>query len=73
MDTKSEAALACSVNEAAGLVGVSRSRLYLEIASGRLRVRKVGKRTIVETAALRDWLAAQALGGPAARAKVGRA
>lgn len=50
--------LARSVQEAAYEVGISRSMLYREISAGRLRSRKVGRRTIVLDADLTEWLEA---------------
>lgn len=52
------APLAVSVKEAARLVSVGRSTLYTEIAAGRLKVMKVGRRTLVRVAELDQWLSA---------------
>lgn len=49
--------LAYSIREAADAIGVSRSSMYLEIAEGRLRVRKVGRRSVISDADLSTWLA----------------
>jgi excisionase family DNA binding protein len=48
--------LAYSVDAAAALIGLGRSKLYLEVASGRLRVCKVGSRTIIRRADLIAYL-----------------
>ncbi len=46
-----------SVIEAARLAGVGRSTIYEELASGRLQARKLGRRTVILDADLRQWLA----------------
>ena len=51
--------LAIPINEAARLGGVGRSTIYNEIANGNLKVRKVGRRTIVAMEDLRAWLASK--------------
>jgi excisionase family DNA binding protein len=48
--------LAVSVTVAARLTGLSRSTLYAEMAAGRLAYAKVGKRRLIPTEALLDWL-----------------
>ena len=50
--------LGLTVPEAAKVAGVGRSTVYEELASGRLKARKLGRRTIILEADLRDWLAA---------------
>ena len=50
--------LGYSIHESAKLAGVGRSTIYEELASGRLRGRKLGRRTIITGADLREWLAA---------------
>lgn len=52
--------LAVPVPEAARLAGCGRSTLYAEIKSGNLKIRKVGRRTIIAMADLREWLASKA-------------
>jgi excisionase family DNA binding protein len=42
-----EAKAAFNVDEAAQLIGVGRSTLYLEIKAERLKVRKLGSRTLI--------------------------
>jgi excisionase family DNA binding protein len=51
-----DAAIAVGIDEAARLIGVGRTLLYREIGEGRLRIRKVGKRTLVPIAELTAWL-----------------
>ncbi len=48
--------LAYSVEQAARLVSISRRQLYEEIGSGRLLTRKVGKRRLVLSEDLKNWL-----------------
>jgi excisionase family DNA binding protein len=48
--------LALSVAEAAKMLGISRSTLYAEIASGRIEIKKAGKRTLIPVDAARRWL-----------------
>jgi excisionase family DNA binding protein len=50
--------LGYSVHESAKLAGVGRSTIYEELATGRLRGRKLGRRTIITESDLREWLAA---------------
>ncbi len=52
-----------SVDEAAGALGIGRSALYGELQAGRLRSVKVGRRRLVPSGALRDFIASD----PAAR------
>lgn len=51
--------LAVPIPEAARLGGVGRSTIYAEIKSKRLKIRKVGRRTIVAMDDLRAWLASK--------------
>jgi excisionase family DNA binding protein len=48
--------LALSMAEAAKATGLSRSRLYLEVGAGRLRIKKAGRRTLVTLAELTRFL-----------------
>lgn len=57
-DTMTEP-LAVPIPEAARLGGVGRSTIYAEIKSKRLKIRKVGRRTIVAMDDLRAWLASK--------------
>lgn len=52
------ARLCYSVDDAATLMSVGKRSIYREIKSGRLRVAKMGKRTLVPADAISDWLAA---------------
>ena len=51
--------LAVPIPEAARLGGIGRSTIYAEISKGNLKIRKVGRRTIVAMEDLRDWLASK--------------
>jgi excisionase family DNA binding protein len=46
-----------SINQAAATLGISRSLLYKQINSGRLKSVKVGKRRLIPRDAQREWLA----------------
>jgi excisionase family DNA binding protein len=48
--------LAFSPNEAAEALGISRAKLYEELASGRLRSLRAGKRRLIPIGALDEWL-----------------
>lgn len=50
--------LAVSIAEAARMVGIGRTSLYAAIAAGKIKTRKSGRRTLVETQALRQFLEA---------------
>jgi excisionase family DNA binding protein len=45
-----------AVRETAALLGVGKNLIYREISGGRLRVAKMGKRTLVPADAIREWL-----------------
>lgn len=45
-----------SVEEAADLIGCGKTRLYEEIARGRLQTLKIGRRRLVSSTALRDYV-----------------
>ena len=47
---------AISIAEAVRLVGLGRTSLYAAIAAGKLKTRKAGRRTLVETSALRHFI-----------------
>ena len=51
--------LAVSIHEASRISSCGRSTLYSEIKSGKLKIRKVGRRTIVALDDLRAWLASK--------------
>ena len=46
-----------SVDEAAALLGIGRSRTYDEIAAGRLRSLRVGRRRLVPSGAIGEYIA----------------
>jgi excisionase family DNA binding protein len=48
--------IAVSIAEAVRMVGLGRTSLYAAIAAGKLKTRKAGRRTLVETAALRQFI-----------------
>jgi excisionase family DNA binding protein len=50
--------LAYSISEVADITGVGRSILYQEIGEGRLRARKLGRRSLIFDDDLKAWLAA---------------
>jgi excisionase family DNA binding protein len=50
--------IADPVSVAAHRLGIGRANLYKEIAAGRLRVRKLGRRTLIERSEQERWLAA---------------
>ena len=54
--------LAVPIPEAARLGGVGRSTIYTEISKGNLKIRKVGRRTIIAMDDLRNWLATKSGG-----------
>jgi excisionase family DNA binding protein len=54
---ESSCRLAHSVSEVVKLTGVGRSVLYEQIGEGRLRIRKLGRRTLIFDADLKAWLA----------------
>ena len=47
---------ALRVNEACDALGISRTKLYAELASGRLTARKTGSVTLIPVASLNAWL-----------------
>lgn len=51
--------LAVPIPEAARLSGCGRSTIYSEISKGNLKIHKIGRRTIVTLADLRQWLASK--------------
>ena len=50
--------LADNPADAAHRLGICRSMLYAEIGAGRLRVRKFGRRTLIERSEQERWLTA---------------
>ena len=57
MSTGTLAKLAYTIPQAVEASGISRSSIYLAIASGRLAARKAGKRTLIQDRELRRFLA----------------
>jgi excisionase family DNA binding protein len=47
---------ALSVNEACASLSISRSKLYEEVAAGRLRALKAGSRTLIPVTSRDAWL-----------------
>lgn len=50
--------IAYSIDDACRACGIGRSKLYTEIAAGRLKTYKIGRRRLVAPRDLREWLAA---------------
>ena len=48
--------LALTVEEAAKAAGVGRTTIFLELRRGRLKARKVGRRTVISVVDLHAWL-----------------
>jgi excisionase family DNA binding protein len=48
--------LAMSVSEAVRVSGLGKTSLYAAIAAGKIRIKKAGRRTLVETAELRRFI-----------------
>lgn len=55
---KELAPYAVSIADAVKIVGLGRTSLYAAIAAGKLKTRKSGRRTLIETAALRQFIEA---------------
>ncbi len=56
MNTQKTERLAYSVGDAAAAISISRRMLYREMAAGRLKFSKIGKRTIISADAIREFL-----------------
>lgn len=56
MMTEDTRKLALSVDEAAGRAGVGRDKIYESVRTGKLRARKMGRRTLVLTSDLESFL-----------------
>lgn len=50
------------IESASAMLGIGRSRLYSEIGAGRLRSIKVGRRRLVPTGAIADFIASSDTG-----------
>jgi excisionase family DNA binding protein len=48
--------LSVTVLEACRMLGVGRTKLFQEIAAGRIEARKYGRKTLILVASLRAWL-----------------
>ena len=48
--------IAVDIIEATRISGAGRSKLYEEMAAGRLKARKLGRRTLIEVSELRRWV-----------------
>jgi hypothetical protein len=48
--------VAMSVNEFLDWASIGRTKFYEELASGRLKIRKIGRKSIVTMADAIDWL-----------------
>ncbi len=58
MTTEPAASSALTVNAFCAAYGIGRTRTYEEIASGRLRARKVGNRTLILRSDAQAWASA---------------
>lgn len=56
MENKTLGKIAYSIDDAAKICGIKRTRIYAEIKLGRLRAKKCGSRTLITRAAIREWL-----------------
>jgi len=61
---------AFSIGEFSQAYGVGRTKIYEEIKSGRLRARKVGKRTVIIDDDAEAWFSRLPVLGPGAAAEV---
>jgi excisionase family DNA binding protein len=48
--------LAVGIAEAVRMIGLGRTSIYAAISAGKLKTRKAGRRTLIETAALRRFV-----------------
>lgn len=55
-DTAPASKRAFSVHEFSKLYGIGRTKTYEELKAGRLRARKIGKRTVIAGDDAEDWL-----------------
>jgi hypothetical protein len=56
-DTKRPLKRLLTVPEAIFTYGIGRSKFYLEVAAGRIRLRKCGRRTLVSADDMEVWVA----------------
>jgi len=52
----SDSYIAYSINQISKLTSISRSKLFMEIKNGNLKVFKCGKRTLATKQAIDDWI-----------------
>lgn len=62
--TNMEPPLAVSIRDATKIVGIGRSLIYMEISAGRLKLTKVGRRSLLRVSDLNAWLDARANADP---------
>lgn len=48
--------IALSIEEASKALSIGRTKLYAELAAGRLEGKKLGKRTLVTRESIKQWL-----------------
>lgn len=63
--------LAVSVKEAAAMVSLPASTIWVEVAENRLRSFKVGRRRLIRVSELEAWVERRALSGSLVRLPVG--
>lgn len=56
LERQTDEALALNVVGAAHLMGICRSTVFAEIAAGRLKARKAGRRTLILRSDIDEWL-----------------
>jgi hypothetical protein len=62
--------IACSIEDAPSLIGVSRTRIFNAVRKNDLTARKAGRSTIIELEELRRWVKSLPTKGRANSAKV---
>lgn len=48
--------IALSIDEAAKVLSIGRTKLYAELSAGRLEGKKLGKRTLITQNSINNWL-----------------
>ena len=56
--SSNEARLAYSVDDTCNKLSIGRNKFYLEVAAGRIKVKKLGRRTLVPADEIDRWLKA---------------
>lgn len=56
---------ALTVNEFCSWASISRAKFYREVTEGRIRVRKIGRKSVVIVTEARSWLENLPVGGSA--------